>query len=50
VTLAHAAGDQRPELIKLSKFHGELGLHIVDLTLPQGNLIELIEKKLAASR
>ena len=50
VSEAHAAGDQRPELIKLSKFHGELGLHVVDLTLPQGNLIELIEKKLAASR
>ncbi len=50
ISEAHAADDQRKPLVNLSKFHGPLGLHILDLTLPQGNVIELIEKKLAAAQ
>ena len=42
-------GDQRPRKIDIGKFHGGLGLHIFDLTLPQGDLIELIRRKAAAA-
>jgi hypothetical protein len=46
----HDPDDKRKPFVKLDKFHGGLGLHIFDLTLPQGNLIDLIATKLAASQ
>jgi hypothetical protein len=48
ISEAHRPDDPRKPLVDLAKFHGALGLHILDLTLPQGDLIALIAKKLAA--
>ena len=49
ISEANAPGDLRKPFVKLAKYHGGLGLHVLDLTLPQGNLIELIATKLAAA-
>ena len=40
-------GDLRPSLVNLAKHHGFIGLHIFDLQFTQGDLIDLIKKKLA---
>ena len=40
--------DRRPSPVDLAKHHGFIGLHVFDLQLTQGDLIDLIKKKLAA--
>jgi hypothetical protein len=45
---ARAPGEQRPSPIDLGKGNLGMGLHIYDYQLPQGDLIALVQTKLAA--
>ncbi len=45
---ARVPGDRRPSIVDLGKSLGGLGMHIYDVQLAQGDLIELIRIKLAA--
>ncbi|HEV7557515.1 MAG TPA: DUF3089 domain-containing protein [Kofleriaceae bacterium] len=47
---ARAPGDQRPSLIDLGGSHGGIGLHIYDVQVGQGDLVELIRDKARTGR
>ena len=48
ISRAARPDDRRPSPVDLAKHHGFIGLHVFDLQLTQGDLIDLIKKKLAA--
>jgi hypothetical protein len=49
ISLVHAPGDARPNPFELNAllFRKALGLHVVDYQLPQGDLLELVAKRVA---
>ncbi len=48
VAEARAPGDARPSPVDLGRHHGFLGLHVYDFAFTQGDLIDLVKKKVAA--
>jgi pimeloyl-ACP methyl ester carboxylesterase len=47
---ARVPGDQRPSLIDLGSSHGGIGLHVYDIQVAQGDLVELIRHKARTGR
>lgn len=47
VSEVRAPGDRRPSPVDLGRHHGFIGLHIYDFAFTQGDLIELVKKKVA---